>query len=51
MDLSTAPAPLEPNVELLTQLDEQIDRLARGLPTGTGLIILSGQGDTRDAIR
>ncbi|RKP22394.1 hypothetical protein SYNPS1DRAFT_32015 [Syncephalis pseudoplumigaleata] len=50
-DLLVAPAPLEPHVALLEQLDEQIDRLARGLPTGTGLIVLSGHGDTRDAVR
>ncbi|KAI8050582.1 hypothetical protein BDF22DRAFT_695698 [Syncephalis plumigaleata] len=51
MNLTMPPPPLEPNVELLTQLDEQVDRLARGLPAGTGLIVLSGQGDTRDATR
>ncbi|KAI9596936.1 hypothetical protein BDF19DRAFT_437263 [Syncephalis fuscata] len=46
--LSTPSSPLEPNPELLAHMDTQIRRLVDNLPTGTGLILLSGHGDTRE---
>jgi hypothetical protein len=43
-------APLVPDPGVLEQLDQQVDRLIRALPSGTALMVLSGHGDTREAL-
>ncbi|OZJ03529.1 hypothetical protein BZG36_03415 [Bifiguratus adelaidae] len=42
---------LEDKKGLLRELDKHLRNLYQGLPAGTGLILFSGVGDTRDAVR